>query len=82
MEFQEFKNPESQDYDIHSSFNESTNPYYADQLLELISIPEDVTEETLQEHYGISLEEYFHPTEETIQKVKAKLQGNESNKQK
>ncbi len=78
MEFQEFSNPESKDYDITSSFGEtqtnsaSGNPY-VEQLIDLVGILEDVTEEDLQQNYGISEKEYLHPTAETISKVKDAL---------
>ena len=80
MEFKEFTNPEEKDYDINSSLESSTynnqtfNPY-SEQLDDLIGILEDVTEEELQEQYGISMNEYFHPTEETINKVSEKING-------
>ena len=79
MEFKEFTNPEEKDYDIKSSFNGynssvQINPY-SEQLDDLIGILEDVTEEELQEQYGISMNEYFHPTEETINKVSERING-------
>ena len=77
MRFREFTNPEEENYDITSSLN--TNDYssqnaqgsnsYNMQLIDLIGILEDVTEEELQEQYGISMSEYLYPTEETINKV-------------
>ena len=77
MRFKEFPNPEEKDYDINSSLNSfnksvSVNPY-SEQLVDLIGILEDVTEEDLQEQYGISMNEYLHPTEETIDKVMEKV---------
>ena len=78
MEFKEFSNPEGKDYDISSSLNgfdsinSSTNPY-SEQLVELIGILEDISEETLQEQYGINMSEYLHPTEDTINKVSERL---------
>jgi len=79
MEFKEFTNPEGKDYDINSSFNSfnssvQINPY-SEQLDDLIGILEDITEEELQEQYGISMNEYLHPTEETINKVSEKVSG-------
>ena len=79
MEFKEFTNPEEKDYDINSSLNRfnnsvSVNPY-SEQLIDLIGILEDVSEEELQEQYGISMNEYFHPTEETINKVSERING-------
>ena len=80
MEFKEYTNPEEKDYDINSSLNSfnnsassaSVNPY-SEQLIDLIGILEDVTEEELQEQYGISINEYLHPTENTINKVTEKV---------
>ncbi len=78
MEFKEFSNPESKDYDINSSFretetNSATRNPYIEQLIDLIGILEDVTEEELQQNYGISMNEYFNPTAETVSKVKDAL---------
>jgi len=77
MEFKEFTNPEERDYDINSSLSSmdntsSVNPY-SEQLDDLIGILEDVTEEDLQEQYGISMNEYFNPTEETVNKVSERI---------
>ena len=81
MEFREFSNPEGRDYDITSSLkgysdsnvnSNNINPY-SDQLMSLIGIVEDVTEESLQSQYGISMNEYFNPTADTIRKVEQKL---------
>lgn len=78
MEFREFKNPEERDYDISSSFDtnyssDSVSNQYAIELADLIGILEDINEEDLQENYGISVEEYWHPDEEVIRKVTEKL---------
>ena len=80
MEFKEFTNPERRDYDINSSLNNfsfdnntSVN-FYSEQLNDLIGILEDVTDEELQQQYGISMDEYFNPTEETINKVSENLE--------
>ncbi len=78
MEFKEFENPESKDYDINSSFEETQNTSaienpYIEQLIDLIGILEDVSEEELQQNYGISITEYLHPNAETISKVKDSL---------
>ena len=81
MKFREFRNPEEKDYDISSSLNDNVsnnqtiNPY-VEELMNLIGILEDVTEEDLQEQYGISEYEYLHPDREVIEKVKAKLSSN------
>lgn len=79
MIFKEFRNPEERDYDINSSlnnnksFSNSPSNQYSYQLAELIGLLEDVSEEELQELYGISMKEYFKPTAETIKKVTQKL---------
>jgi len=73
MVFKEFSNPLEEDYDIKSSLdsissnnnNISDNPYM-DQLVDLVGILED--DEWLG--YGMSEEEYLHPTKDTIIKVK------------
>ena len=77
MEFKEFTNPEEKDYDINISLNSykdnsSVNPY-TNQLIDLIGILEDISEEELYEKYGISIDEYLHPTEDTINKVTRKI---------
>lgn len=78
MEFREYSNPEANNYDVKSSFStnssniQNSNQYY-DQLFDLIGILEDITEEELQENYGISMQEYLKPTGETIRKVEQKL---------
>ncbi len=78
MEFKEFSNPESKDYDIINSFEEAqttsvTRNPYIEQLIDLIGILEDINEEELQQNYGISITEYLHPNAETISKVKDAL---------
>ena len=74
MEFREFINPESYDYDISSSLNSNINNPYDEQLIGLIGILEDVSEEKLLEEYGITYEEYLHPNEATIDKVMDAIQ--------
>lgn len=88
MEFKEFSNPESKDYDIKSSFGEESasnsgvsNPY-VEKLIDLIGILEDFTDEELQNDYGISVNEYFNPTAETIAKVSKHINIRESVKHK
>lgn len=77
MEFKEFASPEERDYDINSSLNSFNNSvsvnHYSEQLIDLIGILEDVSEEELQEQYGISMNEYLHPTEDTINKVTERI---------
>ena len=80
MEFREFTNPKEKDFDINSSSESSTNNYqdsnqYYEQLFDLIGILEDVTEEDLQEQYGISMSEYLHTAKDTINKVTEKISG-------
>ena len=41
--------------------------------MDLIGLFEDVNEEELLEKYGISLQEYLYPNEQTIQKVSEKV---------
>ncbi len=79
MDFKEFSNPEAKDYDITSSSeknltNRATENPYIEQLIDLIGILEDITEEELQQNYGISIKEYLHPNAETIIKVKDALE--------
>ena len=84
MEFKEFTNPESKDYDINSSlassntYNSSASNQYSEQLDDLIGILEDVTEEELQDQYGIDMNEYFSPNADTITKVSEKINHNQS----
>lgn len=79
MEFKEFSNPESKDYDINSSLNTTTNNVtntfnpYVEELINIIGILEDVTEEDLQEQYGISMNEYLNPDANTIKKIEQRL---------
>lgn len=80
MEFKEYSNPEGMDYDINSSlrnsapnFNATQYNKYDEQLLDLIGILGDITEEELLENYGISMQEYLNPTAETLKKVSEKL---------
>ena len=80
MEFKEFTNPEKKDYDIINDLNSTNNSItllnpYSEQLCDLIGMLEDVNEYDLQEQYGISMNEYLHPTQETINKVSEKVNG-------
>lgn len=83
MQFKEYSNPESKNYDINISLKnnnysssseniQAANKYYM-QLFDLIGILEDITEAELIENYGISMREYLCPTAETIKKVSEKL---------
>ncbi len=77
MEFKEFNNPLEKDYDIKGSLDENYGVVepnaYAEQLVDLVGILEDVSEEDLIKNYGITLEEYLNPNEEVIYKVKEAL---------
>ena len=76
MEFKEFTNPEEKDYDITSSFSKTERAKKASrenkisqsftELLGDLGFPE------LDElaHYGITDEEYMHPSLTTIKKLK------------
>ncbi|MBR3523172.1 MAG: hypothetical protein IKN87_00595 [Bacilli bacterium] len=77
MEFREYTNPEQNNYDITSglnSYNYNEN-VYSEQLMDLIGILEDISDEELYEQYGITEEEYLNPTAETIEKVLEKVNG-------
>lgn len=77
MEFREYTNPEQNNYDITSglnSYNYNEN-VYSEQLMDLIGILEDISDEELYEQYGITEEEYLNPTAETIEKVSEKVNG-------
>lgn len=85
MEFKEFTNPLEADYDICSAREEVEPPQnnenqYVEELIGLIGILEDFSEEDLFLTYGITLAEYYRPTKETITKVKRKLQPEEASK--
>ena len=71
-EFTESTDPLEQDYDVTSGIKEDGVNYY-DELMELVGILEDITDEELYDAYGITMQEYINPTAETIEKVKAKL---------
>ena len=70
----EFSNPLEENYDITSSMHGDdsistrSNPYL-DELLNMVGILEDG--EWLG--YGITEDEYLHPTKETVAKVRAYL---------
>lgn len=75
MEFKEFSDPLAKDYDITSSYDEVvSNTYaennYTEELINLIGVLEDGDDPL---SYGITWEEYLHPTAETISKVKEAL---------
>ena len=81
-EFSEFDNPEAKDYDLHThgqnhedELDKMMSDKYQDELMDLIGIVEDIDTINMVEEYGITEEEYFNPTAETIKKVKAKLES-------
>ena len=73
VEFKEFTNPESADYDIKMSLKESDEDRYVEELTELIGYLTDVTDEDIQKEYGISFYEYLHPTKEVVERVRANI---------
>ena len=84
MEFKEFSNPEAADYDILSSQTSTREKGTLGEdaslaLLNLIGILEDVSESDLMEQYGITLEEYYHPTPAVVLKVRHSLENNKEN---
>lgn len=77
MEFKEFTNPEENNFDITMSFEtlytEEDFDKYSEEMIDLIGILENVSDEYLLNNYGITEFEYLHPTEKTINKVKEHL---------
>ena len=92
MEFKEFTNPESRDYDITSSLKESEEEAtikrdnYSEQIINLIGIIEDIdyiSDEDFIKEYGILKYEYLNPTADTVRKAQAKINATkEQNKAK
>lgn len=78
MEFKEFTNPEEVDYDImmslegNGSSTETENPY-AEEQMNLIGFLEDVNDAEILATYGITADEYFHPTKESVARLKDTL---------
>lgn len=78
MEFKEFTNPEEADYDImmslegNTSSSENENPYVEEQM-NLIGLLEDVSDAEILATYGITADEYFNPTKESIGRLKSTL---------
>lgn len=78
MEFKEFTNPEEADYDImmslegNSNTNSEENPYVEEQM-NLIGLLEDVNGASILATYGITADEYFNPTQESIGRIKSTL---------
>ena len=74
VEFKEFTNPESADYDIEMSLKDkSDEDRYVDELTDLIGYLTDVTDEDIQKEYGISFYEYLHPTKEVVDRVRTNI---------
>ena len=79
-EYSEFTDPLEEDYDLRQfepdpdadAFSPTT-PDYTQEMLDLVGVLEDVTDEDLQATYGISVEEYLYPTAEAVAKVKASM---------
>lgn len=71
-EFTEFPNPEELDYDITSSKGMGEINQYSMEILDMIGFLED--DEFIK--YGITEEEYLHPTQETVDKIRAYLENN------
>lgn len=65
-EFTEFPNPEEKDYDITSSKEMGEINQYLLEIIDLVGFLEDRE----WEKYGITEEEYMHPTEETVNKIR------------
>ena len=64
-EFTEFPNPEELDYDITSSKGMGEINQYSMEILNMVGFLED--DEFIK--YGITEEEYLHPTQETVDKI-------------
>ena len=60
---------EDNNYNKEKEIDNNTYDYYAAQLSDLIGLQDNITEESLEENYEISMEEYLNPTAETIEKV-------------
>ena len=65
-EFTEFPNPEELDYDIKASQGMGEINEYFMEILNLVGFLEDG--ELIK--YGLTEEEYMHPTQDTVDKIK------------
>lgn len=74
-EFTEFPNPEELDYDITSSKGMGEINQYSMEILDMVGFLED--DEFTK--YGITEEEYLHPTQETVDKIRTYLEANNIN---
>ena len=88
-EFSEFKNPEGADYDVKSSLDSmlgagegKLSTDYKGQIINMIGIFEDVTDEELNgiliDNYGITLDEYNSPTQDTVDHIKNVIEESKS----
>ena len=88
-EFNEYDNPENTDYDITVGINTDDNSQNTEdnsitqqeiesELFDLVGVLEDFEEKDLIKEYGITLQEYYHPTKQTIVKVKQTLANKEN----
>ncbi len=77
MEYKEFNNPESKDYDINITVDENygvvDSNKYSIILADMIGVLEDISEDELLSQYGITMDEYLNPNADVIIKVKLKL---------
>lgn len=70
-EFTEYPNPEELDYDITSSTKGMGElNQYTLEIIDMVGFLEDGE----WQQYGITEEEYMHPTEETVNKVRTYLE--------
>lgn len=77
-EFTEFPNPEEQDYDINSSKDDVQRPgelnQYFMEILDMVGFLEDGE----WNKYGITENEYMHPTQDTVDKIRTYLETKET----
>ncbi len=70
LEFKEFPNPEEKDYDIFSAHDGVDRPgeinSYFMEIIDMVGFLEDG--EWVK--YGITENEYMHPTAETVEKIR------------
>lgn len=77
-EFKEFPNVEEKDYDIYSSEEQVQRPgeinQYFMEIIDIVGLIEDG--ECIK--YGITENEYLHPTQETVDKVRKSLENQQT----
>lgn len=71
-EFTEFPNPEEVDFDIKSSQEMGEINQYFLEIVDLVGFLEDGAHRM----YGLSDEEYMHPTQESVDKIRTYLEKN------